>query len=121
MLNHQILNNIDCALNECCDKDCTDINIKKLMLALRQLEVKLCEDDHSKAIGNHANLLHQEVVCDAPSSCPQVLPLTGDEQGRVRNIFNCEFTNVLLLGIIIGIFVGFLVYVFNKTGCQYCY
>ena len=102
-----ILGNIDAALSECCDQDCNDINIRKLMLALRQLETQLGEADQS------------EYLC-------------GQSQQRGYNLQNChcrpdsnacdhnqwfrnDFLNVLIMGLLIGTFVGVLVYVFNKS------
>ncbi|MEK7654987.1 MAG: hypothetical protein AAB323_01865 [Pseudomonadota bacterium] len=114
MVVQQILGNIDAALNECCDQSCNDINIKKLMMALRQLETQLCETDQNECVA--APHHHKKY---ALQDCRyQAQPHFDACADNCRPSFFCsDFANILLMGLLIGVLVGMLVYIFNKSSC----
>ncbi len=112
MVIQQILGNIDAALNECCDQNCNDINIRKLMLALRQLESQLCDADQNECCVE-APKHHKKY---ALQDCHYKPEPHFDSCCR-QNFFCNDFGNILLMGLLIGILVGVLVYIFNKSTC----
>jgi hypothetical protein len=114
MVVQQILSNIDAALNECCDQNCNDINIKKLMLALRQLETQLCDADQNECTQSGCK---KYAVQDCRYKPEPHFNACADNCRQ--NFFCNDFGNILLMGLLIGVLVGVLVYIFNKsTACQ---
>lgn len=115
MVIQQILGNIDAALNECCDQNCNDINIRKLMLALRQLESQLCDADQNECCVE-APKHHKKYALQDCRYKPE--PHFDSCVDNCRQSFFCnDFGNILLMGLLIGILVGVLVYIFNKSTC----
>lgn len=111
MVIQQILGSIDSALNECCDQNCNDINIRKLMLALRQLETQLCDADQNNCTQQPSG--KQYVLQDCRYKPEAHFDSCLD---NCRQSFFCnDFGNILLMGLLIGVLVGVLVYIFNKS------
>jgi|GEM_PF-6858905 len=113
MLIQQILGNIDTALNECCDHNCNDINIRKLMLALRQLETQL-DNNHSNSENYHNHHPQQNHQTNNQGQHQN----NHHHHKEDKSFFSDNFANILLLGLFIGILVGLLVYIFNKSICH---
>ena len=106
----QILGNIDAALNECCDQNCNDINIRKLMLALRQLENQLCDTNH-----HHHQGQHNSNICIPSEEHNSFLHHNHHKDKEEKNFFCDNFGNILMIGLLIGILVGVLVYIFDRS------
>lgn len=114
MVIQQILGNIDAALNECCDQNCNDINVKKLMLALRQLETQLCDADQNGCVP----VPHHHKKYELQDCRYKPEPHFDSCVDNCRSSFFCnDFGNILLMGLLIGVLVGVLVYIFNKSSC----
>lgn len=114
MVIQQILGNIDAALNECCDQNCNDINVKKLMLALRQLETQLGDADQNGCVSAPPH--HKKYELQDCRYKPEAHFDSCVDHCR-SNFFCNDFGNILLMGLLIGVLVGVLVYIFNKSSC----